>query len=63
LAGARALAAEKAIDDGKAEEMLDSLIADKDGDFYKLSRGHREWETLTQALQNKDKAALKALHD
>ncbi|HVS80375.1 MAG TPA: hypothetical protein VHE60_01415 [Pyrinomonadaceae bacterium] len=60
--GALALAGEKAIDNGKAQEMLDSLMADKDGDFYKLSRGHHEWMTLEEALRKKDKAALKALH-
>jgi len=41
--------------------MLDSLKADEDGDFYKLSRGHHEWQALEEALQNKDKAGLKAL--
>ena len=51
-------AAEKAIDSGEAQEMLDDLMADKDGDFYKLARGHHEWETLIQALKSKDKAAL-----
>src|SRR5712692_3181368 len=60
--GALAFAAEKAIDNGKAQEMLDSLTADQDGDFYKLSRGHREWQALEEALRNKDKGALKALH-
>jgi hypothetical protein len=60
--GALALAGEKAIDNGKAQEMLDSLKADEDGDFYKLSRGHREWQTLTQALSNKDKKGLGELH-
>src|SRR5713226_5761876 len=59
--GALALAGEKAIDNGKAQEMLDSLKADEDGDFYKLSRGHHEWQALEEALQNKDKAGLKAL--
>ena len=59
---ALALAGEKAIDNEKAQEMLGSLMADKDGDFYKLSRGHREWQTLEEALRNKDKAALKTLH-
>ena len=59
--GALSLAGEKAIDNGKAQEMLDSLMADKDGDFYKLSRGHREWQTLAQALSNKDKKALSEL--
>src|SRR6266498_40423 len=60
--GALALAAEKAIDNGKAQEMLDSLTSDKDGDFYKLSRGHGEWQRLVQALSNKDKRALSELH-
>jgi hypothetical protein len=59
--GSLALAGEKAIDNGKAQEMLDSLKADEDGDFYKLSRGHHEWQALEEALQNKDKAGLKAL--
>jgi hypothetical protein len=59
---ALALAGEKAIDNGKAQEMLDSLMAGKDGDFYKLSRGHHEWQALEEALRNKDKAALKTLH-
>jgi hypothetical protein len=60
--GALSLAAEKAIDNGKAQEMLDSLMADKDGDFSKLSRGHHEWQALEEALRNKDKASLKPLH-
>ena len=60
--GALSQAAEKAIDNGKAQEMLDSLKADGDGDFYKLSRGHREWQTLAQALSNKDKKGLSELH-
>jgi hypothetical protein len=60
--GALALAGEKAIDNGKAQEMLDSLTTDKDGDFYRLSRGHHEWQVLEEALKNKDRASLKALH-
>lgn len=60
--GALALAAAKAIDNGKAQEMLDSLMADKDGDFYKPSRGHHEWQVLVQALSNKDKRDLNELH-
>jgi len=59
--GALALAADRAITNGTMQQMLDNLTADRDGDFYKLSRGHREWETLLQALKNKDKAALGAL--
>jgi len=60
--GALSLAAEKAIGNGKGQEMLDSLMADKDGDFYKLSRGHREWQVLAQALSDKDKKSLSELH-
>lgn len=60
--GALALAAAKAIDNGKAQEMLDSLMADKDGDFYKPSRGHHEWQALVQALNNRDKRGLNELH-
>jgi Double zinc ribbon len=59
---ALALAAEKAIENGKAQEMLDSLMSDKDGDFYKVSRGHHEWQTLVEALSNKDKRSLSELH-
>lgn len=53
------LAAEKAIDSGKAHEMLDGLMADKDGDFYRLSHGHREWGVIMQALSNKYKEPLR----
>ena len=60
--GALALAAEKAIDNGKAQEMLDNLTADENGDFHKLSRGHREWQALMQALSNKDRRGLSELH-
>jgi hypothetical protein len=60
--GALSAAGEKAIDNGKAQEMLDSLMADQDGDFYKLSRGHHEWQALAQALSNKDKRGLNELH-
>jgi hypothetical protein len=60
--GALSLAGQKAIDNGTAQEMLDSLIADQDGDFYKLSRGHHEWQALEEALRNKDKTSLKILH-
>ena len=53
------LAGEKAIDNGKAQDMLKDLMSDKDGDFYKASRGHHEWEALVEALENNDKAHLK----
>lgn len=60
--GALSVAAGKAIDNGKSKEMLDSLTADKDGDFYKLSRGHHEWQVLMQALNSKDKRGLNELN-
>jgi hypothetical protein len=56
---ALARAAQKAIDNGQADEMLNGLIADKQGDFHKLSHGHHEWEALEQALRNKDIRLLK----
>ena len=58
---ALATAAEKAIDNGKAQEMLDSLSADKDGDFWKPSHGHQEWHALVEALEHKDKTELSEL--
>lgn len=56
--GALFLAAQRAIDYGKADEMLNNLMADKDGDFYKVSRGHGEWKQLEEALKSKDKSKL-----
>ena len=53
-------AAQKAIDNGQADEMLNRFMADKDGDFHKLSHGHHEWEMIEQALRNKEKGVLKA---
>ncbi len=53
------LAAEKAIDGSKNQEMLGGMEANKEGDFHRLSRGHREWGVIAQALTNNDKAALK----
>jgi len=53
------LGAEKAIDKDKAQDMSNNMTSDKDGDFSKLSRGHRDWGVIMQALSNKDKAALK----
>ena len=55
-----ARAAQKAIDNGQADEMLNGLMTDKDGDFHKLSHGHREWKALEEALRNRDKRLLKA---
>lgn len=58
---ALATSAEKAIDNGKAQEMLDSLLADQDGDFWKPSHGHHEWHALLEALEHKDKERLAPL--
>jgi hypothetical protein len=52
-------AAHKAINEGKAQDMLNGMTADKDSDFSRLSRGHHEWQVLMQALSNKDENALK----
>ena len=52
-------AAERAIDNGQAEAMLRDLLADKDGDFWKLARGHHEWHELIEALEAKDTSRLR----
>ena len=54
-----ARAAQRAIDNGQADEMLNNLMADKNDDFHKLSHGHHEWEAIERALRNKDKGVLK----
>jgi hypothetical protein len=59
---ALAVATEKAIDNSKAQEMLDNLTADRDGDFHKLSRGHHEWQTLEEALRDKNKSLLQKIN-
>ncbi len=60
---ALASAGKKAIDAGKANEMMDTLLADKDGEFWKLARGHHEWHAVVEALRNRDKTLLESLHD
>lgn len=52
-------AAQKAIDQGRADEMLASLASDKSGDLSKLSHGHSEWNLIQQALREKDKSKLR----
>jgi hypothetical protein len=52
------LAAAKAIENGRADEMLSNLETDKFGDFHKLAHGHDEWARLEQALKDKDKRML-----
>ena len=57
---ALARAAQKAINSGKSGEMLQSLNKDSDGDFQKLSHGHREWSQLQKALKSRNSSALNA---
>ncbi|HEX7330289.1 MAG TPA: hypothetical protein VF290_02245 [Pyrinomonadaceae bacterium] len=51
-------AAEKAINTGKANEMLSGLETDKSGDFSKLAQGRYEWSRLVAALKRKDPSLL-----
>ena len=53
-----ARAAQKAISKGKANEMLQSLNKDQNGDFQELSHGRREWTQLQKALKRNDVTAL-----
>jgi len=55
---ALARAAQKAINSGKSSEMLQSLNKDSDGDFQKLSHGHREWTQLQEALKRRNASVL-----
>jgi hypothetical protein len=51
-------AAEKAIQTGKAGEMLSGLEEDKTGDFSKISQARSEWGRLVAALKRKDTTLL-----
>jgi hypothetical protein len=53
------IAGEKALDNGKSVEMMNNLSQDEAGDFKKLARRRKEWNTLVNALKNNDKKALK----
>lgn len=55
---ALSVAAEKAINTGKAREMLENLQKDSRGDFQKLSHGRREWTQLQEALKTQDATVL-----
>jgi hypothetical protein len=55
---ALARAAQKAINKGKSNEMLQSLDKDSSGDFQKLAHGHREWTQLQKALKSRNAAVL-----
>ena len=52
------VAAEKAINTGKANEMLTGLETDKTGDFSELSQGRYEWSRIVAALKRKDTSLL-----
>ncbi len=54
------LAAEKAIQTGRTETMLEMLRSDatRDRPFWKLSQGHSEWEQTHHALENRDRNDL-----
>jgi len=52
------VAAEKAINTGKANEMLSGLETDKTGDFSELSQGRYEWSRIVAALKRKDPSLL-----
>lgn len=53
------IAGEKALDAGKAADMLSSLLRDEDADFKRLSKGHKDWDTLVKALKSGDKKSLR----
>jgi hypothetical protein len=55
---ALSVAAERAITNGKASEMLSGLETDKTGDFHRLAQGHQEWLRLVAALKRKDTSLL-----
>lgn len=57
---ALSVAAERAINTGKANEMLSGLEADRVGDFQRLATGHHEWTRLLAALKRKDLSLLSA---
>lgn len=58
--GALFNAAEKAIDQGQAAEMLNDLRRDKQSAFRRLSPRREEWGDLEAALEKNDRSALKA---
>lgn len=53
------LAGQKAIDAGKAADMLRNLEKDSDREFFELARGHGEWKTLTEALKTNNRSKLR----
>lgn len=52
------VAATKAINTGKANEMLSGLESDKTGDFNELAQGREKWSRLVAALKRRDTSLL-----
>ena len=52
--------AEKAIEIQKSDAMLEMLRRDaaRNGPFWKLARGHREWKAIHEALEHRDRERL-----
>ncbi len=51
-------AARAAIKNNQAEQMSGDLTRDKDADFRRLSRGHKEWTAIENALNQKNETLL-----
>ena len=53
-------AAEKAIETQESDAMLEMLRRDgaRNGPFWKLARGHREWNAIHEALEHRDRDRL-----
>lgn len=57
------VAGQKAIDGGRADEMLSDLVKEEGHEFGGFSRDHqREWDILKEALSKRDKSALEVGH-
>ena len=52
-------AGQKAIDGGKAADMLRDLEKDSDREFFELAHGHGEWNTLMEALKTNNRSKLR----
>ena len=57
------VAGKKAIDGGRADEMLSDLVKEEGHEFGGFSRDHRrDWDILKEALRKRDKSALEVRH-
>ena len=57
-------AAEKAIETQDSDAMLEMLGRDgaRNGAFWKLARGHGEWNAIHEALEHRDRERLRPVH-